>query len=135
MQTRWTLAAFTFGVLALGLGTAARGQQAPAVKRTVVQKQDLRWPGHEGLLATVEIPAGGREGRHVHPAAEVFAYVVEGTMRLDVEGRPTATLKAGDTFFVEAGKIHEGINTTSAPVKLVAVFVTEKGKPLTTPVQ
>ena len=130
MRTGWKWV--TVGALALGFGTAAWGQQAPAVKRDVVQKHDLHAPGQEGIMAKVEIPAGGREGRHVHPGADVLAYVVEGTMKLDVEGQPTATLKPGDSFFIPAGKIHEGINETSAPVRIVGVFVAEKGKPLTT---
>jgi hypothetical protein len=41
--------------------------------------------------------------------------------------------RAGDSFFIEAGKIHEGINTGGVPVKVVATFVAEKGKPLTSP--
>ena len=134
MRTRWNLAAFTFGVLAATWNAPAWAQQGPAVKRTVLQKHDLRAQGHEGVMASVEIPAGGREGRHTHPA-DVLAYVLEGTVTFDVEGQPTASYKAGDSFFIEAGKVHEGINETSAVVRLLAVFVTEKGKPLTTPVQ
>ncbi len=38
-------------------------------------------------------------------------------------------------FFIEAGKVHEGSNGGSTPVKAVAVFVTDKGKPLTTQVK
>jgi quercetin dioxygenase-like cupin family protein len=133
MQARW-VPAFAFGVLVLGIGTAAWAEQAPAVKRTVMEKHDLKG-SQEGVMALVEIPPGGREGRHIHPAADVFGYVMEGTMTLDVEGRSSTTLKAGDHFFIEAGKVHEGINTSSVPVKLVGVFVAEKGKPLTTQVQ
>ena len=44
-------------------------------------------------------------------------------------------MKPGETFFIGAGKVHEGINQGSAPVKLLAVFVAEKGKPLTAPAQ
>ena len=135
MRTRWGFVAFTIGALTLGFGTAAWGQQAPSVKRSVMEKHDLHGQGLEGIMALVEIPAGGREGRHTHPAADVFGYIMEGTVTLDVEGRPSTTLKAGDHFFIEAGKVHEGINTSSVPVKLVGVFVTEKGKPLTTQVQ
>jgi quercetin dioxygenase-like cupin family protein len=43
------------------------------------------------------------------------------------------TYKAGDSFFIEAGKIHEGINKGTSPVKAVATFVVEKGKPVTSP--
>lgn len=133
MRTRWTLGVLTLG-LALAWSQVAWAEQAPTVKRSVLQKKELRAPGYEGVMAAVEIPAGGREGRHTHPA-EVFAQVLEGTLTLEVEGQPTATLKPGETFFIGAGKVHEGINQGSAPVKLLAVFVAEKGKPLTAPAQ
>ncbi len=132
MRTGRAFTAFTMGVLAAGFATGALGQQAPSVKREVVEKHDLGTSGREGIMAVVEIPAGGREGRHIHPGADVLAYVTEGTMQLDVEGQPSRTLKPGDHFFVPAGKVHEGINSSTTPVKLIGVFVAEKGKPLTT---
>lgn len=134
MRTVGAFTAFTMGLLTAAFATAAWGQQAPSVKREVVEKHDLGAPGREGIMAVVEIPAGGREGRHIHPGADVFAYVMAGTMELDVDGQRRATLKAGDHFFIPAGKVHEGINATSTPVKIVGVFVNEKGKPLTTQV-
>ncbi len=133
MRVRSTLAA-SVAVAALAVaGSARAAPQGPEVKRTPLQKHDLKAAGHEGVMALVELPPGAREGRHIHPTADVLAYVVEGTLTLEVEGRPTATLKAGDSFFIEAGKVHEGINDGKAPVKLVGVFVAEKGKPMTTP--
>ena len=45
----------------------------------------------------------------------------------------TATYKAGDAVVAEAGKIHEDINNGTTPIKLIAVYVVEKGKPLTSP--
>lgn len=114
--------------------TAAAQAPAPAVTRTVLLQHDLQVPGYSAVLVAVEIPVGGREGRHTHPGTLV-ARVEEGTLTLDYEGKPSATYKAGDTFFVDAGKIHEGINNGNATVKLLATFVVEKGKPLTTPVQ
>jgi quercetin dioxygenase-like cupin family protein len=124
-------------IAALTLATAlsaARAQQHAEVKRNVLQKHDLRAQGQEGVMATVDLPPGGREGKHTHPA-EVFAYVVEGTLTLEVEGKPSATYSAGQSFFVEPGVVHEGANKSGAPVKVVAVFVTEKGKPMTTQVK
>jgi quercetin dioxygenase-like cupin family protein len=55
-------------------------------------------------------------------------------LTFDYEGKPTTTYKAGDSFYIEAGKIHEGINKETSPVKAIATFVIEKGKPLTTQV-
>jgi quercetin dioxygenase-like cupin family protein len=83
-------------------------------------------------MATVELPAGAREGRHTHPGA-TLVYVLEGVLTVDQEGKPTTTYKAGDSIYIEAGKIHEGINNGTSPVKVVGAFVVEKGKPLASP--
>ena len=107
-------------------------QGAPTVKRTVLLKQDMTIPGREVVMAIAEIPPGGAEGRHSHPA-EVYGFVQEGTVVLEVDGQPTKTLKAGDVLYIAPGLIHQGINNGTATVKLSVVFVAEKGKPLTTP--
>jgi len=105
----------------------------PAVVRKTLLQQDLAIPGgYSMLLLSVEIPPGGREGRHSHPGA-LAVYVQEGEITLDSEGKATATYKAGDTFFVESGKIHEGINHGSAPAKGLATLVVPKGPPVSVP--
>lgn len=121
-------------VLGVDVLEARQAQSAPAVKRTVLLKQDMTIPGHEVIMADVEIPPGGAEGRHTHPA-EVFVFVEEGTLVLEMEGKPTRTVEAGEVFAIAPGQVHQGLNTSSAPVKLHVVFVAEKGKPLTTPVK
>ena len=115
------------------LATSAAAQQ-PSVTRKALLQQDLAIPGYVGALVAVDIPAGAREGKHTHPGT-LIAYVQEGVLTLDSEGKPTATYKAGDTFSVEPGKIHEGINNGTSPVKVLAAFVVEKGKPITSPVK
>jgi quercetin dioxygenase-like cupin family protein len=109
-------------------------QTAPAIKRTVLLKKDATVDGREFVMVHVEIPPGATEGKHTHPA-EVYAYVLEGTPTLEVEGQETRVLKPGDVFTIAPGQVHEGSNKTSSPVRLSAVFFAEKGKPLTTPVQ
>lgn len=123
-------------VVALGIagGLALNAQQPPQVKRNVVLKQDMTLPDREGVMALVELPVGASEGKHTH-FAEVFAFVLEGTISLENEGIPTATLKAGDVFHILPGKVHNATNAGSVTAKLAAVFVAEKGKPLTTPVK
>ena len=107
--------------------------QEPTVTRKVLIQQDLTIPGYTAAMVSVEIPVGGREGRHTHPGT-VMVVVQEGELTLDYEGKPTATYKAGQSFSVEPGKIHEGINKGKTPVRALASFVVEKGKPLTTQV-
>jgi quercetin dioxygenase-like cupin family protein len=117
-------------VAALAAWSVAFAQQ-PNVERKVLLQQDLTIPGYQNVLVAVTIPAGGREGRHTHPGT-LLVHVLEGVMTLDHEGRPTATYKAGDSVYIEPGKVHEGINRGTAPVRAIASFVVEKGKPLTT---
>ena len=123
--------ALGFAVLCVCAASDPATAQQPTVQRKVLLTQDLSIPGYQTVMVAVEIPAGGREGRHTHPGA-VVGYVQEGVLTLDYEGKPTATYKAGDAFYIEAGKVHEGINQEGSPVKIVAAFVVEKGKPLTT---
>ena len=120
-------------VIAASWATSSAMQQ-PTVTRKVLLQQDLAIPGYMTALIAVDIPVGVREGRHTHPGTLV-AYVQEGTLTLDYEGKPTRNYKAGDTFYVEPGKIHEGINNGSTLVKILATFIGEKGKPITTQVQ
>ena len=107
-------------------------QQAPSVKRNLVLKQDMDIPGKEVVMALVELPPGSAEGRHTHPA-EAYVFVQEGEILLENEGKPTTTLKAGEVFYIASGKVHQAINNGNTTAKLAAVFVAEKGKPLTTP--
>ena len=53
-------------------------------------------------------------------------------LTLDYDGKPTVSYKPGESFYVEPGKIHEGINKGTTPVKAIATFIVEKGKPLAT---
>jgi len=118
----------------IGAAFLSLSAQQPTVTRKVLIQQDLTIPGYTAAMVAVEIPVGGREGRHTHPGT-VMVLVQEGELTLDYEGKPTATYKAGQTFSVEPGKIHEGINKGKTPVRAIASFIVEKGKPLTTQVQ
>jgi len=119
--------------VAATLAVVSAQAQAPTVKRTVLLQHDTSMPGYEAVLVQVEIPAGGREGRHTHPGLAMI-HVEEGTLTLDYEGKPTVGYKPGESFFVEAGKVHEGMNKGTTPVKAIATFVVPKGQPITTQV-
>ncbi len=118
------------------LGSAApQAQQAPVqpspVKRTILQKSDVPGTNLEMLYATVEIAAGFKAGRHFHPGV-VMAQVVEGELWFAPDGQPEKVFKAGEALTVPDRAIHnEG--ATDKGVKLNAVYVLEKGKPLASP--
>ena len=45
------------------------------------------------------------------------------------------TVKAGESFFVPPGVVHDGKNESGAMAKVLATYVVEKGKPLASPAQ
>lgn len=118
--------------LPLLLLTTALLAQAPAIQRTVVTRKDVSVPGREGIVARVEIAPGGSAGRHTHPGDEI-SYILEGEGEILMEGQPPLKVKPGDGFIVPGGVKHDARNTGTTPLKLVGVYVVEKGKPLATP--
>ena len=132
--------AMKMAFIACVVGVASASAQQPgapaasSVTRTPLRTQDLPMPG--GYVATmvlVELPAGAREGRHVH-SGTLVAYVKEGAITMDYEGKPTTTYKTGETFSVEPGKVHEGMNQGNVTTRLIATFVYPKAEPMTTQV-
>jgi quercetin dioxygenase-like cupin family protein len=108
--------------------------QQPGFKRVELQKHDLGVPGREVVQARAEFEPGAAVGKHTHPGEE-FGYLLEGTLELEVAGKPNTRLKAGDAFFVPPETIHAAKNVGSAPAKVLATYVLEKGKPLSTMVK
>jgi quercetin dioxygenase-like cupin family protein len=111
---------------------AVVGAQPPAFKRTVLQQADLSVPGREVVQAVAEFQPGATPGRHTH-AGEELGYVLDGTLLVEQDGKPGVTLKAGQTFLIPAGTIHNATNTGSSVAKILATYIVEKGKPLATP--
>jgi quercetin dioxygenase-like cupin family protein len=124
------LAAVALGLLFAGI--APPGQSQIGLERKVLLQHDLQIAGYETVLAEVTIAVGGREGRHSH-SGTLIGRILEGELSVDMEDQPTKILRAGDPFVIEAGRVHEGVNKGSVPVKVIATFITEKGKPLTIP--
>lgn len=113
----------------IGAGTV--GAQQSGFKRTVIQQGDLSMAGHESVTAVAEFQPGGTVGRHTHPGEEV-GYILEGTIVLEQEGKPSVTLGPGRTFFIPAGTVHNATNRGTAPARVLANYIVEKGKPLAT---
>jgi quercetin dioxygenase-like cupin family protein len=113
--------------------SAANSADAPQVTRKPLLQHDATNAGQTFQLIDVVIPVGGREGKHTHPG-DLIAYVESGDVTLFYEGEPNKSYKAGESFFIPAGHVHEGINMGSAPAHVVASYIGPKGQPLTTQV-
>lgn len=118
-------------LIAILLAGSAQAQ-ASGIRRTVVQKADVSVPGREAVVARVELDAGATAGRHTHPGDEI-SYVLEGEGELRIDGEDPRRVKAGESFVIPAGAVHDALNVGSGTLKLVGVYVVEKGKPLATP--
>jgi len=129
-RRRFTLAIAVGAAALIGAWESAslRAQQ-PGFKRVELQRHDLGVPGREVVQVRAEFEPGASVGKHTHPGEE-FGYLLEGTLELEVSGKPNTTLKAGDTFFVPAGTVHAAKNVGKGPAAVLATYVVEKGKPL-----
>ena len=106
--------------------------QSPALTRTVITKADVSVPGREAVVARVEVAPGGVAGWHTHPGDEI-SYVMEGETTLMIAGQPPRKVATGEGFVIPAGVVHNAKNDGATVVKLVGVYVVEKGKPLASP--
>ena len=77
-------------------------------------------------------PVGVASGWHVHPGVET-AYLLSGTMSLDMAGQPRKVLRPGDTFTVPRGVAHNGSNIGKVPARLLIAYVVDKGAPVRMP--
>ena len=118
-------------VLIVGSGLALHVTQAQrrGIKRTDVQRHALGVPGREVIPVRVDFAPGVAFGKHSHPGEEI-AYVLEGSLEYEVEGKPPVTLRAGDALFIPAGTIHAAKNVGSGNGAELATYIVEKGKPL-----
>jgi len=112
-----------------GLTLHVTEAQQPGIKRTDVQRHDLGVPGHEVIQVRVDFAPGVAFGKHSHPGAEI-AYVLEGTLEYQLEGKPPVTLEAGEALFIAAGAIHAAKNIGTGSAAELATYIVEKGKPL-----
>jgi quercetin dioxygenase-like cupin family protein len=121
-----------YAAVLVGFAAVCIAQQPAPFKRTELQRADLSAPGREGVQAIAEIMPGAAAGRHTHPGEEL-GYVLEGTVVVEMDGKPAMTLTAGQFFIIPAGRIHNATNKGNGTAKVLATYFVEKGKPLATP--
>lgn len=110
------------------------GAQQPGFRRSILQQADLSIAGREAVTALAELDPGAQSGRHTHPGEEI-AYIAQGPVILEIDGKPARTMQTGEAVTIPSGAIHNVRNTGTALAKVVANYIVEKGKPVATPVQ
>ncbi|PJR14617.1 cupin domain-containing protein [Sinorhizobium meliloti] len=119
-------------VVGSGLALQAAKAQQAGLHRTDLLQHDLGQPGRETIQVRVDFDPGAVSIKHSHPGEEV-AYVLEGSLEYQIEGRAPVTLHAGDALFIPAGMAHLAKNVGSGKASELATYIVEKGSPLVVP--
>ena len=124
-----TLAAMTITAQAQQPVPATQG--ASTIKRTPLQKFDIPGTNYETITGLAEITGNSMIGAHTHSGLEA-GYLLEGEMVLMIAGQPDRPMKAGDSYQIPAGAVHDG-KSGAAGAKVLATYTVEKGKPFAVP--
>ena len=115
------------GILLATLALTPASADDPARKVSVVFDHALpNVPGKSMKGVLVEYAPGASSPAHTHPAsAFIYATVLEGAVRIQVNGGPVTVYRAGENF-VEMPGDHHDISANASDTetaKLLAVFV------------
>jgi quercetin dioxygenase-like cupin family protein len=123
--------------LPLASAVQAHGNEPASSIRPAFNQAISNIPGKSLVAVTVDYPAGGGSPAHKHAAsAFIFAYVLQGAIRSQVDGGPVRIYRAGESFYETPGQRHDVSENASKtkPAKLLAVFVVDsEAQDLTTP--
>ena len=127
-------------VLSAAPALAQHDQHSNPAKVTVVYDHVLpNVPGKSIKGILVEYGPGGSSPGHLHPkSAFIYATVLEGAIRSQVNDGPVKTYRAGENFSENPGDRHavSANASTTQPAKLLAVFVVNTDeKELTRPLK
>jgi quercetin dioxygenase-like cupin family protein len=93
--------------------------------------------GKKMVAVIVSYPPGGKSQAHRHaPSAFIYAQVLSGSIRSQVNDEPVKIYHVGEGFYEMPGSHHVISENASAsePASLLAVFIVDsKDNPLTTP--
>jgi quercetin dioxygenase-like cupin family protein len=109
---------------------------ASVVPAATLMTRDLAGiAGKEAVMLTVDLEPGQASKPHRHDA-NVFVYVLQGTLIMQVKGGPSVTLHPGDTYYENPGDIHTVSQNGSQtePARFLVFIVKDKGTPVTRPV-
>jgi quercetin dioxygenase-like cupin family protein len=112
---------------------ATTASQPPTETLTPLLQQAL--PNVQGKTFTsviVDFPPGARAAPHRHGEAFVYAYVLEGTVRSQLDDKPVSTYHQGENWVEQPGAHHVLTENTSSTerARLLVVFVADAGAEL-----
>ena len=121
---------------AIALGTAAGHAHELEQVNTVFEHAIPNIPGKSLIALVVTYPPGGRSPSHHHAgSAFIYAHVLSGAIRSQIDDEPAKVYRVGEGFYELPGSHHRVSENASQhePASLLAVFVADsKDTSLTT---
>ena len=129
-KTLMLLLLFPLSLFALSTFSSADAQVAK--ETSLISKTLPDVPGKEGVVETVRLSPGEVVPTHRHDA-DVFAYVLDGSMITQREGGKPQTVHAGEVFYESPTDVHIASRngSTTQPATLLVSFVKKIGAPPT----
>lgn len=109
----------------------APDELASRLSRRVVQRAPLSVEGRELVQVETAIPVGVESGWHTHPGEEI-GYIVAGRIEMQVEGRETVELQAGDGFLIPPNTPHNARDLGPETGRMLSSYLVDPGSPLST---
>lgn len=112
-----------------------QGKEAGATE-TVLIKQALQGvDGKEVDVELTEVPPGFQTPKHIHPG-DVFVYVLDGAVEIDLEGGDILRASAGEIIYEPPNRAMVGRNASSSEgARILVFYVIDEGHPTTLPVE
>ena len=104
---------------------------AATLKRTEVQHHSSSIAGRDIVQVLTEIPVGVASGWHRHPGEEI-GYILAGTVSMEIAGRSTLTLHAGDGFLIPPRTPHNATDLGPGTGIMLSTYLIEVGEPIST---
>ncbi|MFW8594572.1 cupin domain-containing protein [Cribrihabitans neustonicus] len=132
MRRHFVSACAAFGAAAaLLLGPASAETKSEPILKTMVDGM----PGTEANIVTFDVDPGWKTEHHMHPG-HLFVYVLEGALRLEIDGQEPVEYSAGEAFYEMPGIGMVGSNASADNrAKFVVFQFGEAGKPLMAPTE
>ena len=105
--------------------------EEPLKAGTVLARTELaNAKGMEAILVLRVLPPGVASGMHTQSGTEIV-YIQEGSVTLEMKGKPPVKVNAGEAFHTTAGEVHNVKNeSATAPAKALAFYIAKKGAKL-----
>src|SRR3712207_5403718 len=104
---------------------------AATLKRTEVQHHVSSIAGRDIVQVLTEIPVGVASGWHRHPGEEI-GYILAGSVSMEIGGRSTLTLHAGDGFLIPPHTPHNATDLGPGTGIMLSTDLVEVGEPIST---